>query len=175
MPIVLERDVTYPKVLTLACIMTLGAGLASSPTFAESPALVLPSKPILTLAAARAIAGEAEQDILRRHLTGGIVVLDAGGHVLLSERMDGAQLESNIMAREKALTAVMFAGTSESFDKTIRGGYTSLVTAKHTMLAGAVPLMVNGYQVGAVGISTAEGPADAPIAEAASHVLDGAK
>ena len=165
---------TYSKVVTLACLMALGLGLASGSTYAESP-LVLPNKPMLTLAAARAIAAEAEQDILQRHLAGGIVVLDDGGHVLLSERMDGAQLESNVMAGEKALTAVMFAATSEQFDKTIRGGYTSLVTAGHTMLAGAVPLMVNGHQVGAVGISTPVGSADAPIAEAASHVLDGAK
>lgn len=161
----------YLTLLSLACALTTASSLASAaPTSIE-----LPSKPVLTLSAARAIAAEAEHDIERRHLAGGIVILDDGGHVLLSERMDGAQLESNVIAGKKALTAVMFASTSEQFDKTIRGGYTSLVTADNTMLAGAVPLTVNGQQVGAVGISTPVGDADAPIAEAASHVLDGVK
>lgn len=169
----LETILKNLKTLTVLGLLAFGSSMADAN--AASPVLTLPKKPVLTLAAARAIAAEAEHDILQRHLAGGIVVLDDGGHTLLSERMDGAQLESNIMAEEKAVTAVMFAATSESFDKTIRGGYTSLVTAKNTMLAGAVPLLVNGQQVGAIGISTPDGAADAPIAEAASHVLDGAK
>jgi len=161
----------YFTASSCACLLTL----ASSLTYAASTPLVLPSKPVLTLEAARAIAAEAEQDIAQRHLAGGIVVLDDGGHILLSERMDGAVLESNVMAFNKAKTAVMFGNTSERYDKAIHSGITSLVTAGSTMLAGAVPLMVNGQQVGAIGISTPVGAADAPIAEAASHVLDGAK
>src|SRR5262249_19853948 len=54
----------------------------------------LPVKRVLTLDAARKIAGAAEAEAKKRGATVAIVVVDDGGHLLLLERLDDTQVAS---------------------------------------------------------------------------------
>jgi uncharacterized protein GlcG (DUF336 family) len=100
-----------------------------------------------------------------------IAVLDAGGHLKLFLRMDGAVLGSIDVAVKKAKTAVLFEANSEAVWEYCKPGapaqglqFTNdiLVT-----FAGGIPLKTgDGVMLGAIGVSGGEVSQDAQVARA---------
>lgn len=87
---------------------------------------------------------------------GSIAVVDAGGHLLLFERLDGSFPASATVAIEKARTAALFKFESKKLEDAINGGRDALITVGFTFLQGGVPVLYNGQVVGAVGVSGAK-------------------
>lgn len=87
---------------------------------------------------------------------GSIAVVDAGGHLLLFERLDGSFPASATVAIEKAKTAALFKFESKKLEDAINGGRDALITVGYTFLQGGVPITYNGQVVGAVGVSGAK-------------------
>lgn len=87
---------------------------------------------------------------------GSIAVVDAGGHLLLFERLDGSFPASATVAIEKARTAALFRFESKKLEDAVNGGRTALATVGYTFLQGGVPVVVNGQVVGAIGVSGAQ-------------------
>lgn len=85
-----------------------------------------------------------------------IAVVDAGGHLLLFERLDGSFPASATVAIEKARTAALFRFESKKLEDAINGGRDALITVGYTFLQGGVPVMWNGQVVGAIGVSGAK-------------------
>lgn len=87
---------------------------------------------------------------------GSIAVVDAGGHLLLFERLDGSFPASATVAIEKAKTAALFKFESKKLEDAINGGREALITVGFTFLQGGVPITYNGQVVGAIGVSGAK-------------------
>lgn len=87
---------------------------------------------------------------------GSIAIVDAGGHLLLFERLDGSFPASATVAIEKARTAALFKFESKKLEDAINGGRDALITVGYTFLQGGVPVLYNGQVVGAIGVSGAK-------------------
>ena len=90
-------------------------------------------------------------------LAGARHVVDAGGHLLCLERLDGTFPAAATVAVEKARTAAIFRRETRVFEDAIRGGRTSLAAVSvMTPLEGGVPIVVDGVVIGAIGVSGAQ-------------------
>ena len=92
-----------------------------------------------------------------RGLSLAVGVVDAGGHLIASQRMDGAALGAMQLATGKAYTAVLWGTRTGYFmESTQPGGEDwgfNATDERIVVYAGGVPLFVDGRLVGAVGAS----------------------
>ncbi len=108
---------------------------------------------------------ESAQKIMANALTyakanqapgGSIAIVDAGGHLVLFERLDGTFAASATVAIEKARTAALFKFESKKLEDAINGGRNALITVGYTFLQGGVPIEYEGKVIGAIGVSGAK-------------------
>lgn len=98
---------------------------------------------------------------------GAIAITDAGGHVILLERLTGTFPAASEVSIGKARTSATFTFESKKLEDAIIGGRTSLVTVGHNMLRGGIPLKYKGQVVGGIGVSgAASADQDVEIAQA---------
>jgi glc operon protein GlcG len=132
----------------------------------------LPSKRVLTLEAAKAVAGAAEAEAARRRATVVVAVVDDGGHVVYLSRLNDTQVASVEVGIGKARTAAIFRRPSKVFEDQIRDGrVASLVLPGATPLQGGIPLVLDGAVVGAIGVSGNTPQEDEDIAKAGAAAL----
>ncbi len=114
------------------------------------------------------IAGGAEAEALRNGWAVSIAIVDAGGHLLWLQRLDGAPPVSAHIAPAKANTAALGRRESRVYEETINQGRMSFLSAPALtgMLEGGVPILVDGRCLGAVGVSGVKSTEDAQIARA---------
>lgn len=135
----------------------------------------LPTKSVLTLAAAKKIAAAAEAEANKRGSTVVIAIVDDAGHLILLERLDDTQVASVEVGIGKARTAAIFRRPSKVFEDQVKNGrVAALALPGATPLQGGVPIFVNGKVVGAIGVSGNTPQEDEDIAKAGAAVLDGA-
>jgi glc operon protein GlcG len=131
---------------------------------------------MLTLKEARAAI---ERGVAKAHELGfkvAVAVVDAGGHLVACDRMDGALWITPEIARAKANAAAAFQATTQDLETrfaTARalfaGNVASLGDYKLVFGRGGVPLVAGDRIVGAVGVSGAVPPDnDHVIADAAA-------
>jgi glc operon protein GlcG len=123
---------------------------------------------VLELSDVKAIAAAAEAEALRNNWAVSIAVVDAGGHLLHFQRLDGAPAISSHIAPSKAHTAALGRRESKVYEDVINGGRTSFLSAPAIagMLEGGVPITKDGECLGAVGVSGVKSNEDAQIAKA---------
>jgi glc operon protein GlcG len=132
----------------------------------------LPSKPVLTLEAARRVGAAAYVEAVKRGATVVIAVVDDGGHVVFLERLNDTQVASVDVGIGKARTAAIFRRPSKVFEDQIREGrVAALALPGATPLQGGVPLEVNGRVVGAIGVSGNTPQEDEDIAKVGAAAL----
>ena len=111
--------------------------------------------PSLDLALELVARIRAEADALSLSLA--LSVVDTGGHVIASQRMDGAALGAMRLAIGKAYTAVLWGTRSGYFmESTQPGGedWGFNATDDHIVVyAGGVALFAGGHLIGAAGAS----------------------
>lgn len=96
-----------------------------------------------------------------------IAITDAGGHVILLERLTGTFPAASEVSIGKARTSATFTFESKKLEDAIIGGRTSLITVGHNMLRGGIPIMHNGHVIGGIGVSgAASADQDVEIAKA---------
>ena len=102
-----------------------------------------------------------------------IAIVDDGGHLLWLQRLDGASPLTSHLAPAKARTAALGRRESRIYEEMINGGRPAFLSAPlvEGMLEGAVPIMVEGQCVGAVGVSGVKSEQDAQIAKAGIAAL----
>ena len=127
------------------------------------------TSPVLDLAGASRIAAIAVSEARSRNAGGSIAVVDAGGHLLALQRIDGTFPAAATVSVEKARTAATFQKPTRDFENAIKGGRQALLGVDvMTPLQGGVPIVVKGVVVGAIGISGAHSAQeDDEIAQAA--------
>jgi len=129
---------------------------------------MLANKPYLTQTDVQAILDAANAHAAENNWAVTIAVCDDGGHMLGMIRRDGCAPVSAYIAQEKARTAAMGKRESRVYEEIINNGRTSFLSAPHIqgMLEGGVNIDVNGFTIGAVGVSGVKSSEDASTAKA---------
>jgi glc operon protein GlcG len=129
-------------------------------------------KKVLSLAAARKMAGAAINEAEKNHWSGVVAIVDDGGWLILLERMDAAMTASVELAAGKARTAALFKKPSQALEDSINHGRYAAITARGFVeMQGGLPVMVDGEVVGAIGASFATPEMDIKVAQAGLAAL----
>jgi len=104
---------------------------------------------------------------------GAIAVVDAGGAIVLFERLDGTFPAGSRIAVGKAQTAAAFRKPTKVFEDAINGGRTAMTALPDFFpLQGGVPLVAGGRVIGAIGVSGASSAEqDEEIAQAGAAAV----
>jgi glc operon protein GlcG len=95
-----------------------------------------------------------------------------GGYVITLDRMDASPMLASVeLAPQKARTAAMFAKPSKALEDAIHSGRVAATTAGFVEMDGGVPLMIDGQEVGAVGVSSLQPDWDVALATAGAAAL----
>ena len=140
---------------------------------AVSGAADLATRKALTLAAAKEIAAAAEAEAVKNKWNVVIVILDEGANPLYLQRMDTVQIASVDVAIHKATSAVKFKRPTKVFEEQLTGGRQAILRLPGAMpVEGGLPLMRDGYAIGAIGVSGVTSQQDGQIAAAGVAAFD---
>ena len=129
-------------------------------------------KPLLTITDAKRVAAAAEAEAQRNGWRVVIAVVDDGGHLLYLERSHDTQFGSIETAIQKAHAAVAFQRpTKASEDAVLSGRLIHLALPGVIPAEGGVPLEIDGFIVGGLGISGVRSFQDGQIAAAGIAAL----
>ena len=149
--------------------LLLGAVLLTAGQVASAQLL---DRKELSLQAGLRIVAAAQDEAQRLNAPSVIVVVDAGGHTLVAQRMDGAAVAGVDLATGKARASAIFEQTTADLQKGIGNSGASAAFLPGVFLyAGGVPIWANGVLVGAVGVSSKFTYNDVKIAEAGAKAF----
>ena len=105
-----------------------------------------------------------------------IAVTDESGQLIAFERMDGGKITSTIIAQDKAYTAAGAKRTTQSYGEASQPGKPaygihSAIGGRLLVVAGGIPVLLDGDVVGAVGVSSGTPAQDAECAQAGIDAL----
>jgi uncharacterized protein GlcG (DUF336 family) len=111
----------------------------------------------------------------KRSLALAMCVVDAGGHVIASERMDGAALGAMRLAVGKAYTAILWGAPSGAFTESTQPGGDdwgwNTTDERVVVYAGGIPLFADAQLVGGLGASGGTAEQDEECVTAAARAL----
>lgn len=126
---------------------------------------------MLELSDARAVVDACKEEAKANGWKIAVSVVDAGGHAILFERMDGAPPSTALVATEKARTAAVFRNATGNMEDRIPDRLAMLVLPGAAPVKGGVPLVSGGQVIGAVGISGVQPQQDHQVAEAGAKTV----
>ncbi|HEY8065275.1 MAG TPA: heme-binding protein [Methylosinus sp.] len=127
----------------------------------------------LTLADARRVAAAAEAEAIENGWSVVVAIVDDGGHLVLLQRLDGAQTASAEIATHKARTAALFKRPTKALEDIVAGGRAAMLSLPGvTAVEGGLPLVYRGDIVGAIGVSGVQSFQDGVVAKAGAESLD---
>jgi len=105
-----------------------------------------------------------------------IAVVDDGGHAILVQRLDGAQISSIDTAVGKAKAAVAWKRPTRMLEESVNGGRFAFlsITQGMAVLQGGVPIEIDGQVIGAIGVSGVKASDDEIVAQAGVDALKAA-
>lgn len=100
-----------------------------------------------------------------------IAITDESGQLIAFERMDGGKITSTIIAQDKAYTAAGAKRTTESYGTASQPGspaygISSAIGGRLLVVAGGLPVVVDGEVVGGIGLSSGTPAQDTQCAQA---------
>jgi uncharacterized protein GlcG (DUF336 family) len=128
----------------------------------------------ISLEQAKKVIAAAEAEAQKNNLFVVITVVDTGGYVVATHRLDNTQLGSIPVAEGKARTAVLYRRPSKVFEDAIAGGGIGLRVLGlqgAVPYEGGVPILVDGKIIGAIGVSGMLPQQDGQIANAGASAL----
>jgi uncharacterized protein GlcG (DUF336 family) len=127
----------------------------------------------LSLSAAKKAMAAAEAEAIRNRWGVSIAIVDAGGNLVLLQRLDNAQLASMRLAEAKARTSVEFRRPTKALEDAVAGGGVGLrvLTFGACVAEGGVPIIAGGKIVGAIGVSGVASHQDAQVAQAGADAV----
>ena len=136
------------------------------------PAAELLTGADMSLAVAQALLDGVRREAGERGALLAAAVVDRGGNVVASMRMDDAQLGAASLALDKAVTAVSFrhptgAWATSSAPGGSDWGLAHTLGGRAIVFPGGVPVFAGGALVGAVGVSGAASTVDEACARGA--------
>jgi glc operon protein GlcG len=151
--------------------MTLRPQAASPAKLVSSG--IMKTQHFLTLDDCRTMAAASEAEAVRHQWAIAVAIVDAGGHLLWMQRLDGAAPVAAEIAVAKARTSAVGRRETKVYEDMINQGRTAFLSAPllQGMLEGGVPIMVEGQCVGAIGVSGVKSSEDAQVARAGIAAL----
>jgi uncharacterized protein GlcG (DUF336 family) len=129
----------------------------------------------LSLELALALLARVRAEAGARDLSLAAAVVDSAGHVLASQRMDGAALGAMRLAVGKAFTAASWATPTGAFGGSTQPGGDdwgwNTTDERIVVYAGGIPLLVEGELVGGLGASGGTAGEDEECVAAAAGAL----
>jgi glc operon protein GlcG len=160
------------KLLTLS-LGTILVIAAASVGAQQQPATPPPPPPAygppITLEVAKKVMAGAEAEAKKNNWNVVIAVLDSGGNLVMLHRLDGTQIGSIDVAREKAYSAVAFRRPTKVFEDLVGQGGMNLRILRlsgASPLEGGLPIVMDGKLVGGIGVSGVTSAQDGQIARA---------
>ncbi len=100
-----------------------------------------------------------------------IAIVDESGNLVAFERMDGGKITSITIAIDKAYTAAAAKRATHDYGQASQPGaaaygINSAIGGRLMVVAGGLPLLVNGAVVGGIGISSGTPAQDQAVAQA---------
>ncbi len=133
----------------------------------------LPTKPTLTLEAAKEVASSAEAEARANGWNVVIAIVDDGAHLIYLQRMDGTQIGSVEVAIEKAMSAVLYRRSTEAFRDAVGEGNLTVLGLPGAMpVEGGLPLSVNDQTIGGIGVSGVPPEYDGAIARSGLRAFE---
>jgi uncharacterized protein GlcG (DUF336 family) len=130
----------------------------------------------ISLDLALALLSRVREEAASRGLSLAVAVVDDGGQVVSSQKMDEAALGAMQLAIGKAYTAVLWGTPSGDFTESTQPGGEdwgwNSTDPRIVVYAGGVPLHVDGELVGGVGASGGTAAQDAECVLAAVRFLE---
>jgi uncharacterized protein GlcG (DUF336 family) len=131
----------------------------------------------LTLERARQVIGAVEAAARAMGVAVSVAVVDSGDQLVAFERMDGADLVTIDLARDKAFSALVNRMSTADLAPLVQPGaefygYDSLAGGRMIVFAGGTPLERDGVLVGAIGVSGGSADQDQRAAEAGVAAFD---
>jgi glc operon protein GlcG len=158
--------------LAIGGALALTAGVAAAQTPPPPPPAY--GAPI-TLEQAKKVMAGAEAEAKKNNWSMAIIILDSGGNMVMMQRLDGTQLGSTDVARDKAWSAVAFRRPTKAFEDAVSQGGPNLRLLRLTgasPIEGGVPIVADGKIIGSIGVSGGTAPQDGQVAKAGA---DGVK
>jgi glc operon protein GlcG len=138
-------------------LITLTAIIAVCVATAASAQMIREQK-VITSAGARAMVDACTAWAERNHLTLAMSVLDSAGNLVESHAMEGATANAIDTALLKAKSALRWRRPTSEMNKIVRSGENLAPTFMHDFpQPGALPIVVDGQVIGAMGVSSADG------------------
>jgi len=130
----------------------------------------------LSLEVALALLARVREEAASRELSLAVAVVDDGGHIVASQKMDGAPLGAMQLALGKAYTSVLWGTPTGDFTQSTQPGGDdwgwNTTDPRIVVYAGGLPLFVGGELVGGVGASGGTAADDAACVQSAVRSLD---
>jgi glc operon protein GlcG len=152
------------KILFISMTIAGVVLLLAMPSRAQQQARPVSAKPatrdikIISSAGARALADACSEWAEQNHQTLAMAILDWGGNLVESHAMEGAPMNAIDTALLKAKSALRWRRATSETNKMVRSGENLAPTFMHDFpQPGALPIVVDGQVVGAMGVSGADG------------------
>jgi len=121
----------------------------------------------VNLETAKKLAAGAAAEARKNKWRMAIAIVDNHGSLLYFEMMDDTQTASANLAIEKARTAATRRCSTKAFEGGVAKGRVALLGLSGAIpIEGGLPIMVDGYIVGGIGVSGANSDQEAQCAEA---------
>ncbi|MEK7409069.1 MAG: heme-binding protein [Acidobacteriota bacterium] len=147
-----------------AIALALVAGVSLEGQFADKKAL--------TLEGVKKVAAAAAAEANKNNWKVAIAIVDAGGHLLYFERMDGAPLSAVELATGKARAAAVFGRPTKAYEDQLVGGRMAVLKIPGVMpFEGGVPIMAGAQVAGGIGVSGVTAPQDGQVARAGAAAV----
>jgi uncharacterized protein GlcG (DUF336 family) len=125
----------------------------------------------ITLEGAKKMMAAAEAEAKKNNWSVAIAILDAGGHLLMFQKLDGTQPGSVNVAIGKATTAFNFKRPTKMMEEVATSRPVFIAIDGIVPVQGGLPVIVDGQLLGAVGVSGVKSAEDEQVAQAALSVL----
>jgi len=166
----MRRSLIVSLLIALLVLSAATALSAAEQTPSANPVLSPSSIP---LQEARVIIDAAIAFARGQNMRMAVVVLDDGGYIVSTDRMDGTSFNSVNQAIGKAFTSVLYRRPSAEMAELSKTaperfyGIMNMWPGKVYIVSGGLPLVVDGKLIGAVGISGLPSGVDEKAAKAA--------
>ena len=152
------------KLLIISMTVTGFALLLHLPSRAQQQPRPVSEKPltreikIISSAGARALADACSDWAAQNHQTVAMAILDWGGNLVESHAMEGAAMNAIDTALLKAKSALRWRRPTSETNKMVRSGENLAPTFMRDFpQPGALPIVLDGQVIGAMGVSGADG------------------
>ena len=141
-----------------ACLIPLATFAAIVIAGQASAETMVRDQKVITSAGARAMVDACTAWAERNHMVLAMTVLDWAGNQLESHAMEGAGANSIDTALLKAKSALRWRRPTSEMNQVVRSGQNLAPTFMHDFpQPGALPIMLDGQMIGAMGVSGADG------------------